>query len=404
RFEGNRANGQGGAISVQDVASARFEDCLFSDNSVGELPDIQVGTLVGGALFSFLPTELEIDGCVFDNNRAVGAESFGGALHIAEVGSELSLLDRVTIEDSLFVRNSAPDGGAILSDNAVIELVRSTAADNVATDATGTSVYATNSINLSADACVFWNNIGAPFGGIPFLNACFGQGTNGIDPGFTTGRGASFPGMDSEDEDGTFTAAGGYYLGAGSLAVDFAGVFACPGSDDDVCARTTSLVESFDDNGLLDAGYHYQTPRLGLHTILAESDGAETVQATIGSTVDLEFRAGAPTTNHDPTVARGWAIVTSFAAGSTPSGPISVPLGGAPQILSFGLFPVGDAAGLTALSVPVPMEPELVGVTIFASAVAIETWSAPPAYVTLGAGSQAGNLLDPNLMTIQFGL
>jgi hypothetical protein len=88
----------GGAVALWQVVRAELVDCTFTDNR----SDGSGGAVV--VLGRIRPTELIIHNCRFYRNRA---RKFGGAVHGNAPGA------RVTVEDSVFGKNSASRGGAL---------------------------------------------------------------------------------------------------------------------------------------------------------------------------------------------------------------------------------------------------------------------------------------------------
>ena len=183
---GNNASGTIRILGKNNTSSSiNFNNCIFSNNSVGE----------GGAIYlndiTTVPGELLIDNCSFDGNTATNATSFfegGGAIvfrfsdnciiknttfcdnESSSTGGAIRLRfsDFVDIDSCDFSSNIANFGGAIAIANCnTTDITNSDFVSNEG-DAGGGAVYAVSSTTRITDNCNFYTNF-AESGGAIFI-------------------------------------------------------------------------------------------------------------------------------------------------------------------------------------------------------------------------------------------
>ena len=179
-FVDNVANGSGGAISMQSGSSPVYRNSVFVNNSAG--------TGHGGAIYALAQSNddslIEIDGCLFLNNRA--SSNRAGAISLSR--------NFKSVSNSTFVGNQAEQGGAIYMDGNVTDgllqkllivgnkaqnqaggiygscsytLEGSTLAQNKATS--GGALYGSQNNVQSYKNSIFWGN-SAENGNVWYLN------------------------------------------------------------------------------------------------------------------------------------------------------------------------------------------------------------------------------------------
>ncbi len=151
-FENNECGYCGGAVYLDAYTTATITGCLFRNN---------IAAMLGGGLMVGADCTASLSGCTFADNQAyIGA---GGGLFINPNSN-------VTLETSVFVRNSAPNdqGGALENMYSTLQASRCLFSQNSANGGGavcnyGTSTF-TNSIFLnntaSNQASVFYNESG----------------------------------------------------------------------------------------------------------------------------------------------------------------------------------------------------------------------------------------------------
>ena len=98
-FEGNRADGYGGAVSYTADQQVYFKRCTFRGNASG---------IRGGALSLYNPNgEFSFTNCLIDSNRA---DSSGGGVSLT---FRMQFVEPPVFEHCIITRNSAIEGGAI---------------------------------------------------------------------------------------------------------------------------------------------------------------------------------------------------------------------------------------------------------------------------------------------------
>ena len=128
-FIGNNATGigspgtpsSGGAVFLARDTEGTVANSRFYNNTA---------TLGGAISISAAKNSLKatVDNCVFENNTVVGSvdsEAIGGAIRIGGLASSDNMV--VSVENSKFTNNVAPDGGAAVYNNGTLELSNNTA-------------------------------------------------------------------------------------------------------------------------------------------------------------------------------------------------------------------------------------------------------------------------------------
>jgi hypothetical protein len=170
RFTGNYSQESSGALSAEDLrAQVVITDCIF-ENNVSESGG-------GAATLGGIPTEIQ--GCIFVGNRAMSADSHGGALSIWR--------DAVVENNTFFMNGQA---SAVLGGAAVAFTLGSSEFRNntIAGSEGGAAVYTRTGYATVTSSCnVFWENEGG-------IGAGFGEGPTDfvIDPQFCDPEGGDF--------------------------------------------------------------------------------------------------------------------------------------------------------------------------------------------------------------------
>lgn len=162
RFAGNTAGWRGGAAFGNDSACPAFTNCVFSRNSAA---------LFGGALASLGGAPACHNVTFFGNT----AGDQGGALFAETHGCSSPPNSYLTIANSIFANNAAPNGGG--------------------------AAHSTQQKVAQFDHCLFWNNGPRPFfGSFTSGNPVFDDGSGAADPRFIHPPGADgIPGTRDDD-------------------------------------------------------------------------------------------------------------------------------------------------------------------------------------------------------------
>ena len=139
-FDSNVGIGAGGGLfSLGNKSDIEIKNSKFNDNSVtGE-------TGLGGGLFA-QDSEIEIDNCSFDSNKAI----IGGAINLDDCNNP-------KVVNSNFANNTASLSGAIEVEDSQLELENSTFENNIAS-ISGGAITAFDGGSLTASNCEFTNN------------------------------------------------------------------------------------------------------------------------------------------------------------------------------------------------------------------------------------------------------
>lgn len=171
----------GGAAIYLSTGNATLENLVFEHNLSSGTTS---GAGRGGAIFVTRDGNLKLNNAIFFKNRAEGNRGNGGAVSVAEFGSQMTLTNVV------FAQNSASSRGGALDFYDNITLRNVTLADNTATN--GGGIYRTTG-TFNAKNLLFWNssisfttagpengNITLPNASTPFVNANNPAGADGI--------------------------------------------------------------------------------------------------------------------------------------------------------------------------------------------------------------------------------
>lgn len=227
-FTANLSSGFGGGCGIQE-STPTFVDCVFTENHA----------TAGGGLIS-LDAAFQVIRCVFDGNRATSFA--GGAMAlISETGPSAE------VANTLFINNSAFDGGAVATNGGSHSFTNCTLSMNVADErlgGEGGGFFDAGGASSTIRNSIVWGNIPdeivAEPGSTPVVEYCDvmggweGIGNVDITPGFVDPRGdwrlnAGSPVIDAAD--------------SGALAQDvIADLAGNPRYDDDPCTTDTGVI------------------------------------------------------------------------------------------------------------------------------------------------------------------